>query len=115
MTRLKQRLFPYVHTILFFFGSLAGLSQILTNFIVAFCFACSYQGHISAALVLGGVDSTGAHLYTVYPHGSVDRLPYATMGSGSLAAMAVFEAYYKDNLEVCVCCDAYASFSIVFC
>lgn len=28
-----------------------------------------YQGHISAALVLGGVDFHGAHLYTVYPHG----------------------------------------------
>jgi len=58
-----------------------------------------HQGHISAALVLGGVDCTGSHLYTVYPHGSTDRLPYATMGSGSLAAMAVFEAGYKDNLE----------------
>jgi len=58
-----------------------------------------YQGHISAALVLGGIDSTGAHLYTVYPHGSTDRLPYATMGSGSLAAMAVFEAGYKEDLE----------------
>jgi len=58
-----------------------------------------YQGHISAALVLGGVDVTGAHLYTVYPHGSVDRLPYATMGSGSLAAMAVFEAGFKDDLD----------------
>lgn len=58
-----------------------------------------YQGHVSAALVLGGVDSTGAHLYTVHPHGSTDRLPFATMGSGSLAAMAVFEAGYKDNLD----------------
>eukprot|EP00457_Paulinella_chromatophora_P010796 gb/GEZN01010912.1/.p1 GENE.gb/GEZN01010912.1/~~gb/GEZN01010912.1/.p1 ORF type:complete len:286 (-),score=31.24 gb/GEZN01010912.1/:267-1124(-) len=58
-----------------------------------------YQGHVSAALVLGGVDSTGAHLYTVYPHGSTDRLPFATMGSGSLAAMAVFEANYKDGME----------------
>lgn len=58
-----------------------------------------YQGHVSAALVLGGVDATGAHLYTVYPHGSTDRLPYATMGSGSLAAMAVFEAGYKDDLD----------------
>lgn len=28
-----------------------------------------YQGHISAALVLGGVDFFGPHLYTVYPHG----------------------------------------------
>jgi len=57
-----------------------------------------YQGHISAALVLGGVDATGSHLYTVYPHGSTDCLAYATMGSGSLAAMAVFESGYRDNL-----------------
>jgi 20S proteasome subunit beta 2 len=58
-----------------------------------------YQGHIGAALVLGGVDSVGAHLYSIYPHGSTDKLPYATMGSGSLAAMAVFEAGWKPELE----------------
>lgn len=39
-----------------------------------------YQGHIGAALVLGGVDRTGPHIYCIYPHGSVDKLPYATMG-----------------------------------
>lgn len=59
-----------------------------------------YQGHISAALVLGGVDFNGPHLYTVYPHGSTDRLPYVTMGSGSLAAMAVFEKSYKEDLTM---------------
>jgi len=58
-----------------------------------------YQGHVSAALVLGGVDITGGHLYTIYPHGSTDKLPYVTMGSGSLAAMAVFEAAWKPNLD----------------
>jgi len=58
-----------------------------------------YQGHVSAALVLGGVDTTGSYLYTVYPHGSTDKLPYATMGSGSLAAMAVFESKFKDDLD----------------
>jgi 20S proteasome subunit beta 2 len=57
-----------------------------------------YQGQVSAALVLGGCDCTGAHLYTIYPHGSTDKLPYVTMGSGSLAAMAVFEEGYKDGL-----------------
>jgi len=57
-----------------------------------------YQGNVSAALVLGGVDITGPHLYTVYPHGSTDKLPFVTMGSGSLAAMSVFEDMYKDNL-----------------
>ncbi len=58
-----------------------------------------YQGQVSAALVLGGVDSTGAHLYTIYPHGSTDKLPFVTMGSGSLAAMAVFESGYADEME----------------
>ena len=102
-----------------------------------------YQGHVSAALVLGGVDLNGPHLFTVrvclcfaysvlfsvanpthhpqqtrppknnhpppppqktttkkvFPHGSTDALPYATMGSGSLNAMAVFEAGYKDDMS----------------
>jgi len=58
-----------------------------------------YQGHIGAALILGGVDSTGPHLYSIYPHGSTDKLPYTTMGSGSLAAMAVFESRWKPDLE----------------
>merc|ERR1719223_2647926 len=57
-----------------------------------------YQGHVSAALVLGGVDCKGPHLYTVYPHGSTDSLPYVTMGSGSLNAMAVFETEYKSKM-----------------
>lgn len=58
-----------------------------------------YQGQIGAALVLGGVDATGPHLFTVFPHGSTDKLPYVTMGSGSLAAMAVFESEWKPNME----------------
>jgi len=59
-----------------------------------------YQGHIGAALVLGGVDVNGPCLYTIAPHGSTDKLPYVTMGSGSLAAMAVFEAGFRPNMEV---------------
>ncbi|OMJ28990.1 Proteasome subunit beta type-7 [Smittium culicis] len=58
-----------------------------------------YQGHVSAALVLGGYDVKGPHLYTVYPHGSTDKLPFVTMGSGSLAAMAMFESRFKPNME----------------
>jgi 20S proteasome subunit beta 2 len=60
-----------------------------------------YQGQVSAALVLGGVDIKGPQLHTVYPHGSTDSLPYVTMGSGSLAAMAIFEAHYKKDMTVC--------------
>ncbi|GAA5980372.1 hypothetical protein JCM10908_001630 [Rhodotorula pacifica] len=58
-----------------------------------------YQGQVGAALVLGGIDPTGPHLYTVAPHGSTDKLPYVTMGSGSLAAMAVFETHWRPNLD----------------
>ncbi|GLG97811.1 hypothetical protein R5R35_009488 [Gryllus longicercus] len=58
-----------------------------------------YQGYIGAALVLGGVDSTGPHLYCIYPHGSSDKLPFTTMGSGSLAAMAVFETRWKPDMD----------------
>lgn len=58
-----------------------------------------YQGHIGAALILGGVDVEGPHLYIIYPHGSTDKLPYGTMGSGSLAAIGVFESRWRPNLE----------------
>ncbi|PJF16571.1 Proteasome subunit beta type [Paramicrosporidium saccamoebae] len=58
-----------------------------------------HQGHVGAALILGGIDVTGPHLYTIYPHGSTDQLPYVTMGSGSLAAMAIFESRYQNFME----------------
>lgn len=57
-----------------------------------------YQGHVSAALVLGGCDAKGPHVYQIYPHGSTGKLPYTTMGSGSLAAMAVFEQGWRDGM-----------------
>jgi len=59
-----------------------------------------YMGYVSAALVLGGVDNTGPHLHTVWPHGSTSTLPYVTMGSGSLAAMAVFEKNYTRKEQI---------------
>ncbi|CAH8678526.1 Proteasome subunit beta type-7 [Schistosoma haematobium] len=58
-----------------------------------------YQGYVGAALVLGGVDSTGPHLYSIAPHGSTDKLPYITMGSGSLACMSVLESRFKFDME----------------
>lgn len=57
-----------------------------------------HQGHIGAYLVVAGVDPTGVHLFTVHAHGSTDKLPYVTMGSGSLAAMAIFETKWQKNL-----------------
>jgi len=59
-----------------------------------------YQGYVGCALVLGGVDVNGPSLYQIYPHGSTDSLPFTTMGSGSLAAMAILETEYKDDMTV---------------
>jgi len=59
-----------------------------------------YQGHVGCALVLGGVDITGPHLYQIYPHGSTDHLPFTTMGSGSLCAMSILESEYKSGMTI---------------
>lgn len=58
-----------------------------------------YQGHVGAAFILGGVDNFGPHLYGIHPHGSSDRLPYTTMGSGCLAAMSVLETNFRPNMK----------------
>lgn len=36
----------------------------------------------------------------MYPHGSSDSLPYAAMGSGSLAAIAVLESEFKELMSL---------------
>ncbi|KAL9622792.1 MAG: hypothetical protein Q9160_002911 [Pyrenula sp. 1 TL-2023] len=67
-----------------------------------------YQGHVGAYLVVAGVDPTGVGLFTVHAHGSTDKLPYVTMGSGSLAAMSVFETTWKAKMtkdEAVACCS----------
>mmetsp|Transcript_21440 Transcript_21440/g.34696 ORF Transcript_21440/g.34696 Transcript_21440/m.34696 type:complete len:287 (+) Transcript_21440:281-1141(+) len=74
-------------------------SRVITSLTMLKTHLFKYQGQIGAALVLGGFDLNGPHLFTVYPHGSSDALPFATMGSGSLAAMAVFESDYREGLD----------------
>lgn len=58
-----------------------------------------YQGHIGAYLILGGVDIDGPQIHMIHAHGSSDRLPYAAMGSGSMAAIAVLETQYKEGMD----------------
>lgn len=74
-------------------------SRVVTSLTMLKRMLYRYQGHVSAALVLGGVDVQGPHLYSIHPHGSTQRLPYTTMGSGSLAAMAVFESRFVEDME----------------
>ncbi|CCH60683.1 hypothetical protein TBLA_0D01750 [Henningerozyma blattae CBS 6284] len=57
-----------------------------------------YQGHIGAYLIVAGVDPTGPHLFAVQAHGSTDVGFYHSLGSGSLAAMAVLETNWKQDL-----------------
>ncbi|KAH8281311.1 hypothetical protein KR018_009155 [Drosophila ironensis] len=59
-----------------------------------------YQGHIGAALVMGGVDRTGPQIYCIYPCGSNDKIPYAAMGSGTLAAMSVLEHGWRPDMSL---------------
>jgi 20S proteasome subunit beta 2 len=73
-------------------------SRVVTAMTMLKQYLFKYQGHIGAALVLGGYDCNGPQLFTIYPHGSTDKLPYVTMGSGSLAAMAVFEAKWRRDM-----------------
>lgn len=57
-----------------------------------------YQGHLGAYLIVAGVDPTGAHLMSVQAHGSTDVGYYLSLGSGSLAAMAVLESEWKPDM-----------------
>merc|ERR1712107_926034 len=58
-----------------------------------------YQGYIGAYLILAGVDFHGPHLYTIHAHGSTSKVPYTSMGSGSLAATAILEEGWKPDME----------------
>ena len=100
-----------------------------------------YQGYVSAALVLGGVDATGPHLHTVWPHGStsydffvlalsrpqddqtengkhtkkhvkIRTLPYVTMGSGLCQSFYVF--FVLERMLICVVQGVWFVFSISF-
>jgi len=58
-----------------------------------------YQGQIGTYLIMGGVDVTGPHLYEIAAHGSTSKVPYCTMGSGTLAAMSVLESRWVPDMS----------------
>jgi len=59
-----------------------------------------YQGHIGAHLIVGGYDIKGPQLVSMSAYGNCSYLPYTAMGSGSLAAIAILEAKYKDDMTL---------------
>jgi len=62
-----------------------------------------YGGYIQAALIVGGVDFQGPSVFTIYPHGSVTKSPFTSMGSGSLAAISVLENGWKPKMTEADC------------
>lgn len=61
---------------------------------------CRYQGYIGAYLIIGGVDALGPKLVSVSANGNSMPAPYLADGSGSLAAISIFEKDYKFDMEV---------------
>ncbi len=63
-----------------------------------------YQNRINPYItmpVLGGVDETGPHIYTLDPLGSLLEEPkFGATGSGSVIAYGVLEDEYKDGITV---------------
>jgi 20S proteasome subunit beta 2 len=59
-----------------------------------------YGGHISAALILGGVDFRGPSVYNISPDGCVAQSPFTVMGSGSYAAISVLENGWRIGLPI---------------
>ena len=57
-----------------------------------------YQGYIGAALIIGGIDVNGPQIVNISPYGNSMRVPFTTMGSGSLAATSILETGYKDDM-----------------
>ncbi len=52
-----------------------------------------------AHFLLGGKDSTGIHLYDLYPDGSVTKInDFVSSGSGSVFALGVLETHYKQDM-----------------
>ena len=61
--------------------------------------AFQYGGHIGTHLIVGGVDVKGPQLIECSSDGVTKASPFATTGSGSLAAMAVLEVGYREGLN----------------
>ena len=52
------------------------------------------------ALLIAGVDETGARLFSTDPSGALMEYKAASEGAGRTGAMAFFEEHYKDNMSM---------------
>jgi proteasome beta subunit len=73
--------------------SMQALSTLTGNFLRSGAF-------LIVAPILGGVDETGPHVYSMDPLGSTMEEEYTVNGSGSMFALGVLEQEYSDDLSV---------------
>jgi 20S proteasome subunit beta 2 len=60
----------------------------------------THAGHVGAYLIIGGVDATGPRLVSVSASGNSTLAPFLADGSGSYAAISIFEKDYVFNMTV---------------
>ena len=53
-----------------------------------------------AQVLVGGLDDTGPHIFSIDPFGSLTEEKYVSTGSGSPVAYGILEDKYKDGLPV---------------
>jgi proteasome beta subunit len=54
-----------------------------------------------SALLMGGFDEEGTHLYSLDPFGSIiEEKNFTSVGSGSVVGFGVLEAGYKENMTI---------------
>ena len=68
-----------------------------------------HQGYVQAYLIIGGVDISGVHLFSVSANGHSQRHQFVSDGSGSYIASSILERDFKTNMTViyefilCIC------------
>ena len=72
--------------------SMQALSTLISNFLRSGAFFIVQP-------VLGGVDSEGAHVYSIDPIGSVSEEPYTASGSGTPFAYGVLENEFEEGMD----------------
>ncbi|KAG9392049.1 Proteasome, subunit alpha/beta [Carpediemonas membranifera] len=63
-----------------------------------------YRDQLSAGIIVGGVDSTGPHVYSIPLGGSVVEQPFSIGGSGSTYIYGYCDAHYRPGMskEECI-------------
>jgi len=50
--------------------------------------------------IVGGVDSTGPHIYVLDPIGALIEDKYAALGTGAQLAISIIESEYNENIDL---------------